>query len=345
MAATACAVGVSCQDSTFACDHNAQCMAEASGGQCETNGYCSFPADDCPSGRRYGDLAGGGLAGFCVVDDTAGTDGTTTGSMSDVSTTSAAMGDEGSDEVGDTAGVDTADSVDSSGGPETDDGNTTGALEDPDLLLWLQFETLQSGGAPLVDSSGNEHHGTCAEDQCPTLVEGPVGLAGRFDGIGQFVEIPYDPAFDLVDALTLAAWVRLDGKVARDFASVVGKNWGDSSLNSYELYYLASTTEILFGMDAETYGVADAEWEPGGEWMHVAGTWDGDNMLLYFDGVVVGQDDSDGPPAHEPTPLLVGADLAEGAPNGFWPGAIDELRVYSRCLDADEVAALAVASN
>jgi len=37
-------------------------------GTCELAGYCSFPDDDCTSGRRYGDLAGS-LSAKCVVDE------------------------------------------------------------------------------------------------------------------------------------------------------------------------------------------------------------------------------------------------------------------------------------
>ncbi len=48
---------------TFACDDDVNC----SGGRCEANGYCSFPADDCPSGQRYGDLSGP-FSGDCVSD-------------------------------------------------------------------------------------------------------------------------------------------------------------------------------------------------------------------------------------------------------------------------------------
>lgn len=35
-------------------------------GVCEPEGYCSVAASDCPSGRRFSDTAGDGLAGQCV---------------------------------------------------------------------------------------------------------------------------------------------------------------------------------------------------------------------------------------------------------------------------------------
>jgi cysteine-rich repeat protein len=61
----------------FACSSDAQCVQGSQIGTCEATGYCSFPDGTCDSGHRYGDLAGEGLAGTCVVelDTEAGTTG------------------------------------------------------------------------------------------------------------------------------------------------------------------------------------------------------------------------------------------------------------------------------
>ena len=51
-------------------------------GTCEANGYCSYIDEECPSGRRYSELAGEGLADDCVdandsgTEDSSGDDGT-----------------------------------------------------------------------------------------------------------------------------------------------------------------------------------------------------------------------------------------------------------------------------
>ncbi len=52
----------------FDCTEDSQCTLDAVMGWCEPNRWCSFPAPECPSGRRYGDQAGQGLAGQCVSD-------------------------------------------------------------------------------------------------------------------------------------------------------------------------------------------------------------------------------------------------------------------------------------
>jgi hypothetical protein len=45
----------------FNCENDGQCP----GGACESEGFCSFPDPDCPSGRRFSDLSGG-LSNQCV---------------------------------------------------------------------------------------------------------------------------------------------------------------------------------------------------------------------------------------------------------------------------------------
>lgn len=51
----------------FRCDVVRTCDAASRRGYCEPTGYCSFDDEICPSGRRYGELAGNGLADACVT--------------------------------------------------------------------------------------------------------------------------------------------------------------------------------------------------------------------------------------------------------------------------------------
>ena len=78
-----------CGGAAFACEDDTQCSSDGSG-QCELSGYCSFPDESCPSGRRYGDAAGGGFSGKCVRSDDASTEtslGSSSGGTTEPSTT------------------------------------------------------------------------------------------------------------------------------------------------------------------------------------------------------------------------------------------------------------------
>ena len=59
---------VACADGRpFLCENDMQCADAAGTGQCETNSYCSTTDVQCPTGRRYTEYAGDGLAGLCVA--------------------------------------------------------------------------------------------------------------------------------------------------------------------------------------------------------------------------------------------------------------------------------------
>jgi hypothetical protein len=53
---------------TFECGDDGVCRRGEDLGVCEVEGYCSFGDSACPSGRRYDDNAGDGLADECVAD-------------------------------------------------------------------------------------------------------------------------------------------------------------------------------------------------------------------------------------------------------------------------------------
>ena len=165
-------------EDTFACSEDNQCENAGNAGQCESNGYCSFEDEDCPGGRRYGDLAGGGLAGVCVADD-AGT-GSTTGPSGSTSTTSGSTS-------GSTDGPTASTSGSSSGGEDTDIPtacDAVGVCAPPPVPGWngpvlLSAETDDpcSGDAP-VWTAGN---GIGPASECACDCSGTGVLACRFE--------------------------------------------------------------------------------------------------------------------------------------------------------------------
>lgn len=108
---------------SFACQDDVSCHTDGAIGSCEDNGYCSFPDAECPSGRRFGDLAGGGFAGLCVELGNGSTGGG--GPIADEGTGPPPTGDEAAETLAgdgdDTAGAGLTSGVDSSG----EDGGTS----------------------------------------------------------------------------------------------------------------------------------------------------------------------------------------------------------------------------
>lgn len=73
-----------------------------------------------------------------------------------------------------------------------------------------------------------------------------------------------------------------------------------------------------------------------GGFAHLAGTYDGERMRLYVDGVLEADVAQDGPIRGTEIPLLLGQMLPGQADFNF-PGVIDDVRVYNVALSDDQV--------
>ena len=141
----------------FPCDADAQCLDHGIAGMCQEPGWCSFPDDACPSGQRFGDHAGDGLARTCVPEGGTSTDGpstTATGATLDTTDPSTVSLSTTSPV---TVGEETADEVTSLTGAEATSVSST----DPDPTTTETSTT---------DPTGNEET-TGAPDPCPTYVD------------------------------------------------------------------------------------------------------------------------------------------------------------------------------
>lgn len=125
------------QQDTFRCNTDDECKIETVQGFCEPNRYCSFPAADCESERRYGGQAGDGLAGECVPEDdvsqttgTATTESTSSTTRPDPPASSSTTSAEDTD--GDTTGTATTSSTGTDETSTSSGESTTG----PTVEMW-----------------------------------------------------------------------------------------------------------------------------------------------------------------------------------------------------------------
>jgi hypothetical protein len=84
---------------------------------------------------------------------------------------------------------------------------------------------------------------------------------------------------------------------------------------------------IFLGSDYVSARADRVVLEPG-RWHHVAGQFDGAQVQLFVDGVLVATREGRGARRLLDLPLLVGADVSkDGSPNSCFPGEIDEVCV------------------
>ena len=74
-------------------------------------------------------------------------------------------------------------------------------------------------------------------------------------------------------------------------------------------------------------------------WYHLSGTYDGENLKAYKDGILITDNDS---PSGDPSPETNSLKLARhAASDRFFQGTIDEVRIFNRALSDPEVLFLA----
>ena len=189
-----------------------------------------------------------------------------------------------------------------------------------------------------------------------TFAAGKVGQAFSFDGVNDFIEVPNSPALNPTNQITVDAWykpVSFNGSGANP---IVDKGYL-SHTDPYYQYSLNVTgdqywhDQAAFNFYIAAGGVLYGAWTgpnfwAPGIWYHIAGTYDGSNVKLYVNGVLV-----DSAPASG-VMTDYGKNLRIGVPSNisrtgvdFLPGLVDEVEIFNRALSASEIQAIANAGS
>ncbi len=341
-------VGLGCgPPAVYVCMDDAQCSRENTQGMCEAGGYCSFPDETCPSGRRFGAHSPDEIAQQCVRDDDDG--GTSTSVLPDTDTgTTEADDTSSSDGGGETLAL-------TSGATTTTDGTTgafdgsggssTGASLDPDLVLWLTFDDPDD---PYADASAYARTVVCnaGDAACPEIAtRGTFSGVSVFDGVDDVLEIPHDPDLETDSGLTVALFVRNDMLSALPIRTVIARPYGVATENSWELFFRDQDAD---GSNDLVFEIADSDGQQQlivpplvakGEWQHVAAVWSPGSVSLYLDGELQATAAA-ADMLFDDASVRVGADLDTAVIAHHFAGAIADVRVYRRALDEAEIAAL-----
>jgi hypothetical protein len=217
--------------------------------------------------------------------------------------------------------------------------------------LALYWKLDEAEGATAADSSGNGLNGTYLADPNRALPSTPVEPALRFANPrsrafsgSQAIVLPSMPgSLRPSQELTLSVWYRA---TAVDSGGSELISLGNNTLMRVRANDLDVSKRVpngATGAYARCFGGVTNHLD--GNWHHVATVIDASTVTVYFDGVQVCQ-------LMNVQPLLYdrGADLfvgrhGEGQETFDFSGNIDEVRVYTRALSPDRIAALARGSN
>jgi len=168
---------------------------------------------------------------------------------------------------------------------------------------------------------------------------GMKGNALGFDGINDWVDVAMSEPLDFSSGLTISAWILPDKR--RSPIEILLKIEGGLGISFYENTLAFLYAGSFKGSDSKSDRVNFKNFvRPTGEWTHIAIVTNGTDIRLYVNGVetdvFIGVLQGTARESDRPTAIRIG-----GGGSYNYKGMIDDLRIYSRALDATEIAALA----
>lgn len=202
------------------------------------------------------------------------------------------------------------------------------------LHAYYAFENDSADPGGVLDTSGNNRHGTGPVGSGLATVTGKVGNALSFNGAsGSEVVINQVPEsdFDFINSdFTIQAWFQVNSFTTQWQALVAKGEGGGWRLHRYNA---TSNLAVNLGQgDTQTGNMND------GAWHHVVAIHDaGSTTDIWIDGGLAVSGSGSGPGDRSGIPTI--GDNPE-ANNRNWNGLIDELAFWNRTLTTDEVAQL-----
>jgi uncharacterized protein DUF1553/uncharacterized protein DUF1549/concanavalin A-like lectin/glucanase superfamily protein/cytochrome c len=236
---------------------------------------------------------------------------------------------------------------------------------------------LDGTGKPVFNKSDRPHHGQSDKrseasqkteigfkEGAPRFVSAPAGQGVAFDGKlffdgGMHADFRYkSTSQDFRERFTIAAWVYPESEQSGSIVTKVSDNPADTENNipraeGYGVYFLNGKINfnMVFRWGEDTLRVETEKALPLKQWRHVAVVFDGskaweDRIRIYIDGrpekLKFNQRNFFLFFGNSRETLKIGAG---GGPQFRFKGALDEVLIYSRALDADDIAVLSCAES
>ena len=216
-------------------------------------------------------------------------------------------------------------------------------VRDSSLVLELDAADKNSysgSGTTWSDLSGNNYSGS--------LVNGPTFSSANagsivFDGTDDYVNVPHNTSQNLTSQGTISAWINPATLTQGSFAGIVAKNTGGTvNTQTYTLSW-RQVSERLFGQicnGSGTYNeVFGAFPTVANVWYNIVLTWNGSQLVMYNNGVVISTATQTVNCQILSTDLTIGGYTYKGAGGSgeAFNGKINKVELYNRGLLSQEV--------
>lgn len=209
-------------------------------------------------------------------------------------------------------------------------GKSMNSVAPSNLVLWHTFDGPYLNTSTSTDRSGRGNDGSLTSSPVP--VTGKIGQAIKFNGSSNYVNVPNSSSVDLTGNMSISMWIRpselIDSSSGRkDLLVKFLQYW-------LILNYPSNDGKILFAVSTGSPAVytTTTSWKAN-TWYHLAATWDGTNFKIYVDGVLENTASGSAPPSTS-TSVQIGGNSVQ---SNYFPGSIDDVRIYNKSLSSAEV--------
>jgi hypothetical protein len=200
------------------------------------------------------------------------------------------------------------------------------------LVAWWKLD--EGMGTNVFDFSLNRHHGFVrGGSPAGSWTSGYFSNAVTIGGpSNNWIEVAYHPSLVPTEELTLTGWLKPFGQ------GILIGNWDSAGQDygNYRLQFGPDQIELRFTTAGNgTYQTLhfNPNWTTN-EWHHVAVSYGGGTLAVFMDGELRDSRTVTGPISPVPNPITIGfPGMAEAS-------AVDDVRLYSRALSTNEIAAL-----
>jgi prepilin-type N-terminal cleavage/methylation domain-containing protein len=188
------------------------------------------------------------------------------------------------------------------------------------------------------DTWGNNHgtlYGSAGSQNLPQLQSTSKCVFGtclKFDGTDDRIDCGNDGSLQIRDKITLSAWGKTSSTITQQ---IIAKD--DSINRNYLLQYNSSSNipRFIIWINNEMKIASNSATIVDGNWHHIVGTYDGNNVKIYVDGilgdVVVS---TSGNIDNDIVNLTIG-NLSNAT--GLFNGLIDNIRIYDAALSSSQI--------
>jgi hypothetical protein len=191
-----------------------------------------------------------------------------------------------------------------------------------------------ASGTSAADSSGNGSIGTLTNG--PTWTTGQIGGATNFDGTDDYIDLGNNNALNLVDNFSVSVWVNINNITQGNYRRIFGRSQiDDNNRPMYLEYDYTANRYRAIWRNAGTFASAVGKVLTATQWQHFVVTFKDGVLNSYSDGSLTQSVSGQVQPPSSSSSSFIGTDSSS-----YFPGSLDEVRIYNRALSAEEVAKL-----